>query len=80
MKLQLINLWILAVSGFCLIAQEKDEKLSDPIDVTDEDIEAAVGKIVMIKGKVRSSDSSPQTADIRIWFSASLSGFYQIVF
>ena len=36
MKLQLINLWILAVSGFCLIAQEKDEKLSDPIDVTDE--------------------------------------------
>ena len=36
MKLQLITLWILAVSGFCLIAQEEDEKLSDPIDVTDE--------------------------------------------
>ena len=73
MKLQLITLWILAVSGFCLIAQEEDEKLSDPIDVTDEKaIESAVGKSVMIKGKVRSSDSSPQTADIRIWFSDSL--------
>ena len=73
MKFQLITLWILAVSGFCLIAQEEDEKLSDPIDVTDEKaIESAVGKSVMIKGKVRSSDSSPQTADIRIWFSDSL--------
>ena len=72
MKLQLINLWILAVSGFCLIAQEKDEKLSDPIDVTDEKaIEAAVGKSVMIKGKVGAL-IVPQTADIRIWFSDSL--------
>ena len=65
MKLQLITLWILAVSGFCLIAQEEDEKLSDPIDVTDEKaIESAVGKSVMIKGKVRSSDSSPQTLSL----------------
>ena len=77
MKLQTITLWFFAIFIVTLIAQDENQKPLDPIDVTDEKaIEAAVGKNVLIKGKVRSSDSAPQTADIRIQFSDSLFRLY----
>ena len=77
MKLQTITLWFFAIFTFNLIAQDENQKPLDPIDVTDEEaIEAAVGKNVLIKGKVRSSDSSPRTADIRVQFSDSLFRLY----
>ena len=70
-------LFIAVLSALNVVAQEDDKKLGDPIDVTDEKaIEAAIGKTVLIKGNVTRSDSSPQTADIRIWFSDSLFRLY----
>ena len=77
MKVQIVILFIAAFSFFNVVAQEGDKKLGDPINVTDEKaIEAAIGKTVLIKGNVTRSDSSPQTADIRIWFSDSLFRLY----
>ena len=72
MKFQIMILFIAVLSALNVVAQEGDKKIGDPIDVTDEKaIEASIGKTVLIKGNVTRSDSSPQTADIRIWFSYS---------
>jgi len=77
MKFQMIILSIAACSLLNVVAQEGEKKLTDPIDVSDEKaVESAIGKTVLIKGNVRSSDSSPKTADIRIWFSDSLFRLY----
>ena len=75
MKHYLLGTLMTFIGSFLLPAQEEDsikETGSDIIDVTDEAaITSSIGKTVMVTGKVRHSDSSPKTADIRVWFSDS---------
>ena len=75
MKHYLLGILVALISTFLLSAQEEDVKeegVADVIDVTDEDaITSSIGKAVMVTGKVRHSDSSPKTADVRVWFSDS---------
>ena len=75
MKHYLLGILISLTGTFLLPAQEDDtaaDGVADVIDVTDEDaITNSIGKAIMVTGKVRHSDSSPKTSDIRIWFSDS---------
>ncbi|HAA87370.1 MAG TPA: hypothetical protein DCE22_03880 [Verrucomicrobiales bacterium] len=75
MKHYLLGILISLTGTFLLPAQEDDpaaDGVADVIDVTDEDaITNSIGKAIMVTGKVRHSDSSPRTSDIRIWFSDS---------
>ncbi|MDC0049911.1 hypothetical protein OAL09_11295, partial [Verrucomicrobia bacterium] len=75
MKHYPLGILMILIGALQLPAQEEDATkgdVADVIDVTNEDaIVSSIGKAVMVTGKVRHSDSSPKTSDVRVWFSDS---------
>ena len=71
----ILGILIILIGTLQLQGQEEDaikEDIANAIDVSDEDaITRSIGKAVMVTGKVRHSDSSPKTSDVRVWFSDS---------
>ena len=71
----ILGVLIILIGTLQLQGQEEDaikEDIANAIDVSDEDaITRSIGKAVMVTGKVRHSDSSPKTSDVRVWFSDS---------
>jgi len=62
-----LSLLMVGTHGIC-----QDGQKQAPIDVTDEAaLTAAIGKNVIVTGKVRDSNLSPATATLRIYFSGS---------
>ena len=71
----ILGILIILIGTLQLQGQEEDaikEDIANAIDVSDENaITLSIGKAVMVTGKVRHSDSSPKTSDVRVWFSDS---------
>ncbi len=67
LSISFLCLFMVALQGHC-----QDKQAQTPIDVSDEEaLAAAIGKNVVVTGKVRDSNLSPATATLRIYFAGS---------